>query len=114
MLLPSLGDHTFIQMPNVMAARRLALEAAGVVRSELQGPAADGLIGNDNSALKRHLFDEPQVQGELEVKPDGIVANLPTTSFGVHLRRLWKCVMFKRRPLSSFGNPAAGVAVSRR
>ena len=38
-------DHDLIQMPDVTVAWRLAPEAAGVSRAELQGPSSDGLIG---------------------------------------------------------------------
>ena len=69
-LLAGDGDHDLVEMPNVAAAWRLAPETAGVRRPELQRPAADRLIGDDDAALEQHLLDQPQAQREPEVQPD--------------------------------------------
>ena len=53
-------DHDLIEVPDVVAAWRLAPEAAGVRRPELQRPSADRLIGDDDAALEQHLLDQPQ------------------------------------------------------
>ena len=63
-------DHDLIEVPDVAAARRLAPETASVRRPELQRPAADGLVGDDDAALEQHLLDQPQAQRKPEVQPD--------------------------------------------
>ncbi len=62
------GDHDLVEVPNVMAARRFALEAAGVRWPELQRLAADRLVRDDNPALEQHLLDQPKAQWEPEVQ----------------------------------------------
>ena len=63
-------DHDLVEVPDVAAAWRLAPEAASVRRPELQRPAADRLIGDDDAALEQHLLDQPQAQRKPEVQPD--------------------------------------------
>jgi hypothetical protein len=43
-LLAGNRDHDFVEMPNVVPARSLAFEAAGVIRSKLQSPSPNSLI----------------------------------------------------------------------
>jgi hypothetical protein len=69
-------DHDLVQMPDVAAAWRLAFEAAGVIQTKLQRPAADRLIGHDNAALEQHLLDQPQAQWEPEIEPDSVSDDL--------------------------------------
>jgi hypothetical protein len=68
--LASERDHDLVEMPDVMAARRLAPEAASVRRPELPASSPDGLTGDDNAALEQHLLDQPQAQWKPEVQPD--------------------------------------------
>jgi len=63
------GDHGLVEMPNIAPARPLAFEAAGVIRPELQRPPADGLIEDEDAALKQHLLNQPQAQWEPEIEP---------------------------------------------
>ena len=69
-LLASDGDYDLIQMPDVAAAWRLALETASVIRPELQRPPANRLIGDNDAALQEHLLDQPQAQRKPKVQPD--------------------------------------------
>ena len=64
------GLDDLVEVPDVAAAWRLAPETAGVRGPELQRPAADRLIGDENAALEQHLFDQPQAQRKPEVQPD--------------------------------------------
>jgi len=66
------SDHNLVQMPDVMAARRLAPEAAGVARPELKRLAADSLIGYGDAAPEQHLLDQPLGQGKPKVEPSGV------------------------------------------
>jgi hypothetical protein len=68
-LLASDGDRDFVEVPDVAAAWRLAPEAASVRRPELQSPAPDRLIRNEDAALEQHLLDQAQAQRKPEVQP---------------------------------------------
>ena len=46
------GDDHLVQMPHVIPAGLLAVEASCIVRAELLCPTADRFIGNDNAALR--------------------------------------------------------------
>ena len=48
-LLAGNSDHDLVQAPDVARAWLLAPEAAGVLRSELDRPATDGFIGNEDA-----------------------------------------------------------------
>jgi hypothetical protein len=63
-------NHNLIQVPHVATAWRLAPEAASVRRPELQRPAADGLVRDNDAALEQHLLDQSQAQRKPEVQPD--------------------------------------------
>ena len=62
-------DH-LVKMPNIVRARRLSSQAAGILRSEFLRPAADRFVGNDNATLQQHLFHQTQAQRKSEVEPD--------------------------------------------
>ncbi len=64
------GDHDLVEVPDVMAARRFALAAAGLNRSKLQRPPTDRLVRDDDPALEQHLLDQPKAQWESEVQPE--------------------------------------------
>jgi hypothetical protein len=65
-------NHNLIQVPHVATAWRLAPEAASVRRPELQRPAADGLVRDNDAALEQHLLDQSQAQRKPEVQPDRV------------------------------------------
>jgi hypothetical protein len=67
-LLAGNGDYHLIQVPDVAAAWRLAPETASVRGPELQCPAADRLIGDNDAALEQHLLDQSQAQRKPEVQ----------------------------------------------
>ena len=56
-------DNDFVQMPHVTAAWRFASQAARIDWTELDHPASNGLIGNDDPSLEQHLFDQTQTGG---------------------------------------------------
>ena len=68
--LPIDGDDDLIEIPSIMAAGRLTLQAAGVVGAEFDRPASNGFVGYDNAALKQHFLDKTQAQRETEIKPN--------------------------------------------
>lgn len=70
------GDHDFVQVPDIIAARLLATQSAGVVRPELLCPAADRLVGDNDPALQQQFFDQAQAQWKPEIKPDRVRDNL--------------------------------------
>jgi hypothetical protein len=53
-------EPVIIEMPDVITRRRLSLQAAGVVGAEFQSPPPDGLVRNQDTALKQHFLDEAQ------------------------------------------------------
>jgi len=53
-------------------ARRLALQAAGIVCAELDRPAPDGFKGDDDPTLEKHLLDQAQTERKSEVQPHRI------------------------------------------
>ncbi len=69
-LLARYGDYDLVEVPDVMAARRFVLEAAGVNRSKLQSLPPDGLVRDEDAALEQHLLDQPKAQWEPEVQSD--------------------------------------------
>jgi hypothetical protein len=66
------GDLDLIEMPYVMAAWRLSLQATGVIGAKFNGPASDRFVGHDNAALKKHFLDQTQAQGKSEIEPDRV------------------------------------------
>ncbi len=68
--------NDLVEVPHVAPARFLAFEAAGVARAELQRPAPDSLVGDENAALEQHLLDQPQAQWEPEIEPDSVSDDL--------------------------------------
>ncbi len=48
------SDYDLVQMPDIVAARRLAFEAAGVIRTKLQGPLADSLVDEPKAQCDRN------------------------------------------------------------
>jgi hypothetical protein len=65
-------DSDRVQMPGVMAARRVLPEAADIVRPKLQSPSADSPIGNQDAALEQHLLNQTQAQWEPELEPHSV------------------------------------------
>ena len=55
-LLAADTDDDLVEMPDVMPARPLAPEAAGVIPPELHRPAPHGLIGDDDATFQQHLL----------------------------------------------------------
>ena len=66
------GDHNLVEMPDIMAAGRLTLQATGVVGAEFDRLASNGFVGHDNAALKQHFLDQTQAQGKTEIEPYGM------------------------------------------
>ena len=54
------GDHDLVEMPDIMAAGRLTLQATDVVGAEFDRPASNGFVGYDNAALKQHFLAASQ------------------------------------------------------
>jgi hypothetical protein len=81
-LLTGNGDYTLVEMPDVVAGWSLAPEAAGVVRAELQSPAPDSLIGDDDTTLEQHLLNQTKAQREPEiVGPEKCGSTRPVLGF---------------------------------
>jgi hypothetical protein len=56
------GDDDFIETPNIPRARRLAFQATGIVGPELQRPAPDCFVGDDDAAFEQHFLDQAQTE----------------------------------------------------
>jgi hypothetical protein len=69
MLFAADGDDDLVEVPDIAAARSLALEAAGIVAPELHRPPSHRLVGDDNAALLQHLLDQAKAQREAKVQP---------------------------------------------
>jgi hypothetical protein len=76
-------DHDFVEMPNIATVWSLAPEAVSIVWLKLQSPAADRLVGDENTALEQHLLDQLQAQRKPEVQPHSMGDDLG-----------WKAVTF--------------------
>jgi hypothetical protein len=70
MLLAGNRDHNLVEVPDIVAVWRLAPETASVRRPELQRPAANRLVGDNDAALEQHLLNQSQAQREPKVQPD--------------------------------------------
>ena len=55
--------------------RRLRRSAA-ILRCKVIDPAAHGLIGNDDPALRQQIFDVAEAQREPEIEPDRVLDDL--------------------------------------
>ena len=69
MLFAADGDDDLIEVPDIAAARSLALQAAGIIAPELRRPSSHRLVGDDNAALLQHLLDQAKAQREAKVQP---------------------------------------------
>ncbi len=47
--------------------------AQAEIGTELDRPTPNGLVGDDDSALKQHFLDETQAQRKTEIEPDCVV-----------------------------------------
>ena len=68
-LTADVANH-LVEMPARRRRRSAALEFGGDLRTELDRPAAHGLLADTDSPLSQQLFDVPKTQGETEVEPD--------------------------------------------
>jgi hypothetical protein len=64
------ADDDFVEMPNIVAAGRLTLQATGVFGAKFDGPTSYCFVGYENAALKQHFLDQTQAQGKSEIEPD--------------------------------------------
>lgn len=62
-------DH-FVEMPNAGGTSALAANVGGDHRAELVGPAANGLVGDVDSAFGEHLLNIAQARGKTEIEPN--------------------------------------------
>ena len=62
----------FINMPSVTQSTPLTSDRAGVFRSKLETPEADGLVGDDDLAFSQQILDISKAQGESMVEPHGM------------------------------------------
>jgi hypothetical protein len=70
------GDDDLVEMPNVVAAWPLSLQAPGVVGAEFDRPTSNRFVGDDNAALKQHFLDQAQAQRKTEIEPDCVCDDL--------------------------------------
>src|ERR1700751_693566 len=69
MLFAADGDDDLVEVPDIAAARFLALQAAGIIAPELHRPPSPRLVGDDNAALQQYLLDQAKAQREAKVQP---------------------------------------------
>ena len=46
---------------------RFAFQPAGIVDAKFIGPTANGFVGNDDSAVKQHFFDQAQTERKSKI-----------------------------------------------
>ena len=61
-----------VNMPGITQSTPLASDRAGVLRSELETPEADGLVGDDDPPLSQQIFHISKAQGESMVEPHAV------------------------------------------
>ena len=72
----SLNLHEeFVNMPSITQSAPLASDRAGVFRSELETPEADGLVENGDPPFSQQILDISKAQGEAVVQPHGMTDN---------------------------------------
>jgi hypothetical protein len=63
MFLPTHDEDNFVKMPFVIEmARRALAYVPRKLTSEFLGPKTDGLVLNDDSALRQQIFDHAQTE----------------------------------------------------
>src|SRR5436305_2073315 len=67
------GDEHFVEMPPPGRSRPSSSQLARNDRTELQGPAADRLVGNIDATLGEHILDVTVAQSEAKIEPDGLL-----------------------------------------
>ena len=65
----------FINMPSVTQSVSVAFDRAGVFRSELETPEADGLVGDDDPPFSQQILYISKAQREPMVQPHGMTDN---------------------------------------
>jgi hypothetical protein len=60
-------------MPPPVWPRSSSSQLARNDPAELQGPAADRLVGNIDATLGEHILDVAVAQSEAEIEPDGLL-----------------------------------------
>lgn len=70
MLLAGDRDGHLVEVPNIVAACLLAVQAASIAGPEFLGPAADRFVGDHDASLQQHFLDQAQAQRKPEIKPD--------------------------------------------
>jgi hypothetical protein len=82
-------DDDLIEMPAVMPAGLLALQAASVIGAEFHGPATDGFIGENYPALEQHLLYKTQAEWKSEVETDGVGDDLGREAMALVAHGRW-------------------------
>lgn len=65
-----------IQVPDIARCRSPPAEPSGELRAELQAPATDALVGDEDAALCQKQLDVPQAQAEHAIRPHGVADDL--------------------------------------
>ena len=65
-----------VQVPGVAQPAFSPLELSSVVHTKLPRPLADGLVGDDDSALCQKVFNISEAQTEAVIEPDGMADDL--------------------------------------
>ena len=79
----------FIQVPHVSQTTLATSKHPRVLRSELPTPLPDGLVGDDDSALRQEFLDVAEAQGESMVQPNAVAddfAREPVAAVAIRIR----------------------------
>ena len=75
-----------VQVPGVAQATFSSLELSSVRCTKLPRPLSDGLVGDDDPALCKEVFDISEAQTESVVEPDGVMVWTPPATPSA-----WRC-----------------------
>ena len=83
--LPAQRDKDLVNMPNITKPALPALEAPAVLGPELQTPAPNRLIGDDDASFSEQVLDSPEAHGKPIVEPHGVADDIGRESVAVIL-----------------------------
>jgi hypothetical protein len=77
------GDEDLIDVPSVPKSALPTLEGSAVAGPELQTPAPNGLVGDDDASFGEEVLDIPEAQRKPVVEPHGVADDLGWESVAV-------------------------------
>ena len=76
MLLATDFDEYFVDVPGIAEPAFAAFQGAPIARPEFETPAANTLVGDDNSSLGKQILNVTEAQAESMIEKNGIADDL--------------------------------------